>query len=126
MQESNAKRNTKHQTQPRNGRKPAQEDRREVAFRKHRDSTGGVLLILTIVFAVITLAITVQYNELKTEAEAVSANCAVYATGLEKEQARSEELDEFEVYTHTKKYIEEQAKSLGYVYDGEIIYRAEQ
>ena len=43
---------------------------------------------------------------------------------LAAEEARTQELQEFEIYTHTKKYAEEVAKDkLGYVYDGEIIFQ---
>lgn len=43
---------------------------------------------------------------------------------IETEQARTDELKEFEVYTHTKKYAEEVAKDvLGYVYEDEIIFK---
>ena len=43
---------------------------------------------------------------------------------IEAEQNRTEELKEFEVYTHTKKYAEEVAKDvLGYVYEDEIIFK---
>jgi cell division protein FtsB len=45
---------------------------------------------------------------------------------LEAEQARTEELDEFEKYTKTKKYAEEMAKKkLGLVHENEIIFKTE-
>lgn len=44
---------------------------------------------------------------------------------LAQEQLRSQELDDAEVYTKTKKFIEEKAKSIGYVYPDEIIFRKE-
>lgn len=46
---------------------------------------------------------------------------------LADEQARTEELRQLEVYTQTKKYAEEVAKEvLGYVYDGEVIFRLDE
>ena len=40
------------------------------------------------------------------------------------EQARTEEIKEYEKYTQTKKYVEEIAKNkLGLVYEGEIIFK---
>ena len=46
---------------------------------------------------------------------------------IEEEENRTEELKEFEIYTHTKMYAEEVAKDiLGYVYDDEIIFKPEE
>ena len=43
------------------------------------------------------------------------------------EEERATQLQEFETYTHTKKYAEEVAKEvLGYVYDGEIIFQLDE
>ena len=40
------------------------------------------------------------------------------------EEARAEEIAEYEKYTQTKKYVEEIAKEkLGLVYEGEIIFK---
>ena len=49
---------------------------------------------------------------------------AILEEKLEQEQAREQNLAEFETYTHTKKYAEQVAKEkLGYVYKGEIIFQ---
>ena len=45
---------------------------------------------------------------------------------IEAEKQRSEEIDEFEKYTKTKKYIEDVAREkLGLVYEDEIIIQTE-
>ncbi|MCI9333955.1 MAG: hypothetical protein HFI98_04245 [Lachnospiraceae bacterium] len=45
---------------------------------------------------------------------------------MEAEQKRAQEIDEFEKYTHTKKYVEEVARDkLGLVYEGEILFKNE-
>ena len=45
---------------------------------------------------------------------------------IESEEARSEDIAEYEKYTQTKKYVEEVAKEkLGLVYQGEIIFKDE-
>lgn len=44
---------------------------------------------------------------------------------LEEENLRAKELEEEKVYVQTQKYIEEKAKSIGYVYPDEIIFRKE-
>lgn len=58
------------------------------------------------------------------ERERLQAEIATLQAQLAAEEARTIELRELEVYTQTKKYAEEVAKEvLGYVYDGEIIFR---
>lgn len=45
---------------------------------------------------------------------------------IQKEEARSQEIAEYEKYTHTRKYIEEVARDkLGLIYEGEILFRNE-
>lgn len=39
------------------------------------------------------------------------------------EEKRSKDLEERKVYVQTKKYVEEVAKQIGYVYPDEIIYK---
>ena len=40
------------------------------------------------------------------------------------EEQRALEIEEFEKYTHTKKYVEEVARDkLGLVYEGEILFK---
>ncbi len=45
---------------------------------------------------------------------------------LADENLRKEMLENEEVYIQTKKYIEEKAKAIGYVYPDEIIFRKEE
>ena len=44
---------------------------------------------------------------------------------LEDAQDEAEYLEERKVYVQTKKYVEEVAKKIGYVYQDEIIYKPE-
>ncbi len=44
---------------------------------------------------------------------------------IELEEQRRSELDDEEAYIKTREYIEEKAKSIGYVYPDEIIFRRE-
>ena len=44
---------------------------------------------------------------------------------IELEEQRGLELDDEEAYINTRDYIEEKAKSIGYVYPDEIIFRRE-
>ena len=42
---------------------------------------------------------------------------------IAEEEQRRTELEDEEIYVQTRKYIEEKAKSIGYVYPDEIIFR---
>ena len=44
---------------------------------------------------------------------------------IELEEQRRSELDDEEAYIKTREYIEEKAKSIGYVYPDEIIFKRE-
>lgn len=97
--------------------------RRVPAFRKKEKN------ILAISIGIITLAavcavmffgyqdLTGKRNELQQQAEQLQIK-------IDAENERTAELQEFETYTHTKKYAEETAKDvLGYVYDDEIVFK---
>lgn len=101
--------------------------RRKVpAFRKKEKN------ILAISIGVITLVavcavmffgyqdLTGKRSELQQQAEQLQIK-------IDNENKRTEELQEYETYTHTKKYAEETAKDvLGYVYDDEIVFKLEE
>lgn len=73
-----------------------------------------------ILFCVITIFEIVKINhknaELKIRLERLEEK-------ISEEQARRLDLENEEVYVKTRKYIEEKAKSIGYVYPDEIIFR---
>ena len=78
-----------------------------------------VVLILVAVVSVKSVGLMRKAAEYQEKEQALQAQ-------IEAEQARSEEIAEFERYTHTRKYIEDTAKDkLGLVYPGEIIFRNE-
>lgn len=82
---------------------------------------GLVITSLTLVFCVFMLY---KSNQLEHTKTALQDDISSLENRIEKEEARSEELKEFEIYTHTKKYAEEVAKNiLGYVYEDEIIFK---
>ena len=97
---------------------------RRVAFRKNKIniSSGIIIVAVAIVFCGFMKSDDLNETKAKLESE-VSALQVKY----EDEQARTEELKQFEVYTHTQKYAEEVAKDvLGYVYEDEIIFKPEE
>ncbi len=97
--------------------------RKTVAFRKEKKNKS-MLMITMLVMAALCVVVYVGGRPKVMERERLQSEIAVLQTQLADEQARTERLRELEVYTQTKKYAEEVAKEvLGYVYDGEIIFR---
>ena len=70
------------------------------------------------------IVVAVKSVELKQQRAAYMAREEVLMQDIAEEEARSEEIAEYEKYTQTKKYVEEVAKEkLGLVYEGEIIFK---
>lgn len=98
---------------------------RKAAYRKKRQNTMGMLLITTVVIMML-IVVTVKSMELREKRTAYLAREEALMQEIEAEQARTEEIEEYEKYTQTKKYVEEIAKNkLGLVYEGEIIFKDE-
>ncbi len=78
----------------------------------------AVILLTTVVF-IRSVSLYQKLHQYETKIESLE-------TQIESEEARSNEISEFEKYTTTRKYIEEVAKEkLGLVYPGEIIFKDE-
>jgi len=100
--------------------------RRQAAHRKRTQNRFAIGLI-TMVVVMITIGVAVKTVELNQKVADYSAMEAKLESQIQAEQDRQEELEEYEKYTHTKKYIEDVAKDkLGLVYDDEIIFREEE
>lgn len=85
----------------------------------------GMLLVTTVVLMML-LVVTVKSAELREKRATYMAKEEALMEEIEAEQARTEEIAEYEKYTQTKKYVEEVAKEkLGLVYEGEIIFKDE-
>lgn len=94
------------------------------AFRKEKK--GGRLGIFMAMFIFVATVGMFGYNSytLYKQQRQLDHDMAILQEKLEQEQAREQNLVEFETYTHTKKYAEQVAKEkLGYVYKGEIIFQ---
>lgn len=97
--------------------------KRTVAFRKEKKNRS-MLMITMLVMAALCVVVYVGGRPKVQERERLQSEIALLQEQLAAEQARTDKLRELEVYTQTKKYAEEVAKEvLGYVYDGEIIFR---
>lgn len=98
--------------------------KKTVAFRKPKKK-GHLGVILALIALVVFVGL-FGYNSLalKQQEKQLDAEIAEMTGKLDAEKARSEELENFETYTHTKKYAEEVAReNLGYVYEGEIVFK---
>ena len=96
---------------------------RKAAYRKRRQNRLGMLLVTTVVLMMLVV-VAVKSIDLREKRAAYALREEVLMQEIEAEEARSEEIAEFEKYTQTKKYVEEVAKEkLGLVYEGEIIFK---
>ncbi|MDE5908888.1 MAG: septum formation initiator family protein [Lachnospiraceae bacterium] len=98
---------------------------RKAAYRKRRQNRFGMFLVSLVV---VMLLIVVAFNSIGLMAKKASYQQkeATLEEQIASELERAQEIEEFEKYTHTKKYIEEVARDkLGLVYEGEILFEDE-
>lgn len=99
--------------------------KKELAFRKKKKNRAS-LIIAIVVVVLFCGYFYVRGISLQKEKISLENDIATLNEQIASEEARKEELAEFETYTHTKKYAEEVAKNiLGYVYEDEIIFKPE-
>ena len=99
--------------------------KRKLAYKKKKRNN---LLIAVIVVMILVYCGYMGYRGylLKQTKATLEQEISVLNDGIETETNRVKELEQFEVYTHTKKYAEEFAKdALSYVYPDEIIFKPE-
>ena len=95
----------------------------KAAYQKRRRNKTAMLLITTVVLLMLVV-VAIKSVELREKRAFYTAKEEALMQEIETEEARSEEIAEFEKYTQTKKYVEEIAKEkLGLVYEGEIIFK---
>lgn len=95
----------------------------KAAYRKKRQNRMGMFLVTTVVVMMLVVVM-VKGKELTEKRATYMAREEALMQEIESEQARTEEIKEYEKYTQTKKYVEEIAKNkLGLVYEGEIIFK---
>lgn len=98
---------------------------RKAAYRKRRQNRFGMFLA-SIVVIMLLIVVAVKSNELKDKKAYYAQKEQALVEQIEAEEQRALEIEEYEKYTQTKKYIEDVAKDkLGLVYDGEIIFKDE-
>lgn len=98
---------------------------RSPAFRRRKKQ------IMPVIVGVVLVVLFCGYMgyrgyEMRQTKLSLEKDVAQLRTQITSEEERSQQLKEFEIYTHTKMYAEEVAKDiLGYVYEGEIIFKPE-
>ena len=94
-------------------------------YKRRRENKAGILWASVVVLILVTV-VSIKSVGLMKKAHEYQEKEAVLVSQIEDEQARSEEIAEFEKYTQTRKYIEDTARDkLGLVYPGEIIFKNE-
>lgn len=95
-----------------------------------KTGTNKRRIVLFIMIAVVFVGACVIFSMEIIQLRAKNAELEARKTRLEElladENLRKEMLENEEVYIQTKKYIEEKAKAIGYVYPDEIIFRKEE
>ena len=100
---------------------------RSLRERKRRSQNRFAMMSISAVVILLLVIISVQSIELQAKTDAYAAREAVLTKEIEKEQERTEEIEEYKKYVKTKKYVEEVAKDkLGLVYEDEIIFKPEE
>lgn len=97
--------------------------RKKAVYRRRRQNKFSMFLV-TLVVVMILVVVAVKRVELNAKLEANQTKIEQLNSQIAEEEARAEEIKEFEKYTHTKGYVEEVAHDkLGLVYEGEIIFK---
>ena len=99
--------------------------RRRVAYRKQNQNKFAMVLV-TLVLLMLIVVVNIRKSELKEKQAAYIARQEELQRKIEDEEARAEEIEEYEKYAQTQKYIEDMAKEkLGLVYEDEIVFKTE-
>lgn len=98
---------------------------KKAAYKKKRQNRFGMFLVS---IAVLMILVVVAYSSvgLREKKETYRQKELALQEQIEAEKERAAEIEEYEKYTQTKKYIEEVARDkLGLVYEGEILFKDE-
>lgn len=94
-------------------------------YKNNRYNKMGILSIMVVMFMILAV-ISIQSISLRAKNAEYIKQEEELKKSIEKEEVRTEEIEELKDYVTTKKYIEEVAKEkLGLVYEDEIIFKSE-
>lgn len=98
---------------------------KKAAYRRKRHNKFSMFLT-SVVILMLLLVVAVKSNELEEKKAYYQQKEESLEKQIAAEKERAQEIDEYETYTQTKKYIEDVAKEkLGLIYDGEIVFKDE-
>lgn len=95
--------------------------RRNTKRRKGQNRLNSIAVVTVMLIFIGIIA--VQINHLEETNREKDEELKVKQEAYEAESERTVELEEQRVYVQTKKYIEESAKKLGFVYPDELILK---
>lgn len=100
--------------------------RRRTAMNSYRPRNLLSMVTVSVIVVMLVIVLRVSCGRLEEKKAALEKDEAYYIAQIEKEEKRTEEIEEYRKYTQTKQYIEDLAKErLGLVYDDEIIFEAQ-
>ncbi|MBR2948684.1 MAG: septum formation initiator family protein [Lachnospiraceae bacterium] len=99
--------------------------KRKIVIKKKKQNRLSMLMV-SIAVVMVLIVVAIRSVDLQAKQASYDARIAQLNEQIALEQQRTEELNEYEKYTKTKKFVEEVAKDkLGLVYEGEIIFMPE-
>ncbi|MBR5598211.1 MAG: septum formation initiator family protein [Lachnospiraceae bacterium] len=99
--------------------------RREIRVKKKKQNSLAIILV-TMVVLIMMIVVMANNKSLKEKLAVYQEREQILNEQIEAEKERAQEIEEFEKYTKTKKYIEDVAREkLGLVYEDEIIIQTE-
>lgn len=97
---------------------------RKVRFRKKKQNRMGMFIVGAIVILFCSV-IAFNNNKLQAKQDEYNKKIESLQAQIDQENKRTKELEEYEKYTKTSKYVEEVAKEkLGLVYEDEIVFES--
>ena len=97
---------------------------RRVQFRSKRQNHFGMVMVLILV-AMFCSVIEIKSISLKNKRNEYEKRIQTLEQQIEEQHERTKDLEEYEKYTKTSKYVEEVAKEkLGLVYEEEIVFES--
>ncbi len=100
--------------------------RRKIVFRQKKKQNRLSMIMVMAAILLLLVAVSFKSVELHQKRAAYAARIEQLNAQIENETQRSAQIEEYEKYTKTKKFVEEVAKDkLGLVYEGEIIFKSE-
>jgi len=99
--------------------------RRKIVIKKKKQNRLSMLMV-SIAVLMMLLVVAVRSVDLRAKQDSYDERILQLTEQIAQEQERTKEIEEYEKYTKTKKFVEEVAKDkLGLVYEGEIIFMPE-